>query len=378
MMELFVILLIVLTVIYFIIILAYSFGWYYTPVFQPKKNTAEDTRISVIIAARNEADNITACLNALKKQSYSKEHFEVIVIDDNSEDGTYKIAEQITTSVENWKTEKLENLVSEEKVSYKKQAITKGIELATGKLIVTIDADCVAPENWLTTIAQFYEAHHPKMMVMPVRFNEGNTPLQIFQQMDLSGLIGITAGSLMWNFPVMANGANLAFEKKTFEAINGYKGNEHLPGGDDIMLLLKIEKQYPQSVKFLKNNEVIVTTQTVNTLNEFYNQRLRWISKSGKFGDWKITAVLVLSYCFNAFVITGFFIGNIKIFLLSAIIVVLKWLVEFYLVSSVSKFLQHSFSWFNYIWSNIAHQLYVVVLGLLGITVKFEWKGRKY
>lgn len=379
MMQLFVILLITFAIIYFTIIIAYSFGWHYTPFFQAEKNVMGNTKISVIIAARNEAANIAACLNALKKQTYSNALFEVIVIDDHSEDNTYEVAEKIIVITDNWKIRKLENLLSNAiNSSFKKQAITKGIEIATGDLIVTLDADCIANENWLSTIAQFYEANHSKMIVMPVRFQEGNTPLQIFQQMDLSGLIGITAGSIMWNFPVMANGANLAFEKKVFEAVNGYKGNEHLPGGDDIMLLLKIEKQYPESIQFLKCSDVAVTTKTVNNLNEFYNQRIRWISKSGKFGDWKITAVLALSYCFNAFVIAGFFIGNWKLMLLSITIMMLKWLVEFYLVCSASKFLQHSFSVFHYVWCNIAHQLYVVVFGLLGTTVKFEWKGRKY
>ncbi len=377
-MQLFVILLIFFAIAYFTIIIAYSFGWYYTSLFKPEKEVTPDTKISVIVAARNEAINITACLESLKGQSYPKENFEVIVIDDHSEDSTIEITEKIIAERGNWKIRKLENLVDRPKTSFKKQAITKGIELATGSLVVTLDADCVAPEDWLLTIAQFYEATNSKMIVMPVRFQEGNTPLQIFQQMDLSGLIGITAGSLMWNFPVMANGANLAFEKKVFEAVNGYKGNEHLPGGDDIMLLLKIEKQYPESVQFLKSMKATVTTKTVDNLNEFYNQRLRWISKSGKYGDWKITAVLVLSYCFNAFVIAGFYIGNFKIIMLCATIMLLKWLVEFYLVSSTSKFLQHSFRLFNYIWCSIAHQLYVVIFGLLGTTVKFEWKGRKY
>jgi cellulose synthase/poly-beta-1,6-N-acetylglucosamine synthase-like glycosyltransferase len=230
----------------------------------------------------------------------------------------------------------------------------------------------------LQTIAQFYETHHPKMIVMPVRFENGNTPLQTFQQMDLSGLIGITAGSLHWNFPVMANGANLAYEKKVFQQVNGFEGNEQMPGGDDIMLLLKIKKQFPKSIKFLKNDSVIVTTKTVVTLQEFYNQRLRWISKSGKFGDWKITFVLTISYLFNVIVLTGLFIGDFDIFIISLFIIMLKWIVEFYLVNNTAKFLKHHFTIFNYLWCNVFHQLYVVVFGLLGTSVEYEWKGRKY
>jgi poly-beta-1,6-N-acetyl-D-glucosamine synthase len=387
MIEVFIILLIAFTAIYFSIIIFYSIGWFKTKTFQPEKNTLPTTKISIIIAARNEAENIAACLESLKRQTYSTTNFEVIVIDDYSEDDTFKIAEKIIAPIETpiaigGKIGRLEDLVSEAKnSSFKKQAITKGIEIATGNLIVTLDADCVAPENWLQTIAQFYEAHQPKMIVMPVRFEEGDTPLQIFQQMDLTSLIGITAGSLYWNFPVMANGANLAYEKKVFQQVNGFEGNKEMPGGDDIMLLLKIKKQFSNSIKFLKNDAVIVTTKSVITLKEFYNQRLRWISKSGKFGDWKITAILATSYLFNLVVILAFVIGlaiNKPLLLAATIILFLKWCVEFALVKSTAVFLKQPFSLFDYLWCNVLHQLYVVVFGLLGVVARYEWKGRRY
>jgi cellulose synthase/poly-beta-1,6-N-acetylglucosamine synthase-like glycosyltransferase len=381
-MEIFAILLINIAIIYFSIIILYSIGWFKTKTFQSKKNVVSSTKISVIIVARNEVENIAACLESLKRQTYSAKNFEVIVIDDHSEDDTFNIAEKIIAPIDNWKIEKLENLVSKAKnSSFKKQAITKGIELATGNLIVTLDADCVVPQNWLQTIAEFYEQHQPKMIVMPVRFEEGNASLQVFQQMDLTSLIGITAGSLYWNFPVMANGANLAYEKKVFQQVNGFEGNEQIPGGDDIMLLLKIKKQFPKSIKFLKNDSVIVTTRAVVTLQEFCNQRLRWISKSGKFGDWKITVVLVISYLFNLATILAFIIGCVaseSLFLSATIVLFLKWCIEFSLVKSTATFLKQPFSLFNYLCCNVLHQLYVVVFGLLGTIVQYKWKGRKY
>jgi cellulose synthase/poly-beta-1,6-N-acetylglucosamine synthase-like glycosyltransferase len=387
MIEAFTILLIAVAIIYFFIIISYSIGWFKTKTFHPEINMQPTTKISVVIAARNEAENIAACIQSLQHQTYSKENFEVIVIDDHSEDNTFEIAKEIFTQTETpiaigGKIRKLENFVSEEKnSSFKKQAIASGVELATGDLIVTLDADCVAPENWLITIAQFYETHHSKMIVMPVRFENGNAALQIFQQMDLSGLIGITAGSLYWNFPVMANGANLAYEKKIFQLVKGFEGNEQMPGGDDIMLLLKIKKQFYEGIKFLKNNSVIVTTKPVKNFQEFYHQRLRWISKSGKFGDWKITAVLILSYLFYLLSAVAFIVGlaiNKQLMIIATIILFLKYCIEFYLISRVSIFLQHPFNIKKYIFSSFLHKLYAIIFGLLGIVAKYEWKGRHY
>jgi cellulose synthase/poly-beta-1,6-N-acetylglucosamine synthase-like glycosyltransferase len=428
-MAMLLLLFIVIAVGYFTLIIFYSIGWSKTKYFSFEEINGRTTlsrpttKISVVIAARNEEKNISNCLLYVLNQNYPKELFEVIVVDDNSEDGTVDVVKQLQSEFDNLFIRQFDNETIERK-SFKKEAITKGVEMARGELIVVTDADCIAEKNWLQTIAAYYEIHQPKMLVMPVRFcsenviakerialcaaeteaissdkkiasscsaksraiprNDGRCEkwLHDFQQTDLSGLIGITAGSLFWNMPVMANGGNMAFEKKTFEAVNGFSGNENIPGGDDIFLLLKIKKQFPGSIQFLKSKEVIVTTKPVSSFTEFYHQRLRWISKSGKFGDWKITAMLVLSYLFNFLLLLNLILSIVlkskTLLTITGIIFLLKWLIEFTLVKNVSAFLNHPFSVSKFILSNLLHQLYVIVFGILALFNKYEWKGRKY
>jgi cellulose synthase/poly-beta-1,6-N-acetylglucosamine synthase-like glycosyltransferase len=376
-MFLFLLTFIIVSAVYFMLILIYTIGWERTQYFLAETPLPR-TKISVVIAARNEEKNIGACLSSITNQNYPKDLFEVIVVDDYSEDETVNIAAKF----ENCKVIKLQNDSESTLQSYKKFALTRGIESASGKLIVVADADCVAKNNWLTTVASFFEAQNAKMIIMPVRFENENSLLNTFQQMDLSGLIGITAGSLFWNFPVMANGGNMAFEKKAFEAVRGFLGNENIPGGDDIFLLLKIKKQFPGSVNFLKSDQAIVTTKAADAFNDFFNQRIRWLSKSGKFGDWKITAVLVLSYLFNLFLVFGFILSiifNSEVLLFTAItILLIKWTTEFMLVKKASDFLNHTFTVQRFIFSNLVHQWYVIVFGVLSLIKKYTWKGRKY
>jgi len=371
---------IIISTLYFALIIIYTIGWNRTGFFVAER-FSPNTKISVVIAARNEEQNIRECLHSVLHQNYPKELFEVIVVDDHSEDKTAEIVKSLQSEFGNLMIREFDNEIAEGK-SYKKEAITKGVEIAKGELIITTDADCIADKNRLQTIASFYETHQPKMIAMPIRFESGNSWLQDFQQMDLSGLIGITTGSLYWNFPVMANGGNMAFEKNAFEKVNGFSGNENIPGGDDIYLLLKIKKYFPGAVQFLKSEEVIVTTKPLSTFNEFYHQRLRWISKSGKFGDWKITAVLMCSYLFNFLLLFSLFAGIVfqaKILLIASVIIYLmKWVVEFPMVKSVSDFLNHPFSISKYLFCNILHQLYVIVFGILALVKKYEWKGRTY
>jgi cellulose synthase/poly-beta-1,6-N-acetylglucosamine synthase-like glycosyltransferase len=373
-------LLVMLSAGYLLLIGIYTYGWRQIRCFVPG-NHHPATPVSVVIVARNEAKNIRACLLSVLNQNYPRHLFEVIVADDHSEDNTFEIAQQLQQEFDNLSVYRYTDK-SSAKTSFKKEAITKAVSSAKGTLIVTTDADCVAGSNWVKTITAYYESYSPKMMVMPVRFDNDTSFLGMFQQMDLSGLMGITAGSLYLNFPLMANGANMAFEKSAFMAVNGFSGNENIPGGDDIYLLLKIKKKFHNSVHFLKSKDVIVTTLPVSTFRQFYHQRIRWISKAGKFGDWKITAVLVWSYLFNLILLIGvimsIFLKSWLLFNVSVAIYLLRWVAECILVKNVSVFLNHSFSVVRFILSTLIHQIYVLVFGVLALLGKYEWKGRHY
>ena len=102
----------------------------------------------------------------------------------------------------------------------------------------------------------------------------------------------------------MCNGANLAYSKAIFYAVDGFKGIDNIASGDDMLLMDKIQKQYPGSIGFLFSDNSIVQTLPMPTWKDFINQRIRWASKAGKYKDIKIIAVLVLVYLFNLITIS--------------------------------------------------------------------------
>src|SRR5689334_6392955 len=130
--------------IYAGLIFYYRKGWKLTPDFIP--GSSQDKRfISVLIAARNEENNIVPLLNALNAQTYSKDHFEVIVVDDYSSDKTgQKVKDFLMKNI------RLIQPFGQPDQSSKKKAITTGISLAKGELIVTTDADCIPGIEWLS------------------------------------------------------------------------------------------------------------------------------------------------------------------------------------------------------------------------------------
>lgn len=368
-------------------IIYYRFAWQQLPYYNPNTKAAQ-TKISVIIPARNEAVNIKLCLQSLVTQSYPAHLFQVIVVDDFSEDETATAVKQFAHG--NIQLMQLKEFIGADATqSYKKKAIEIGIQNAIGELIVTTDADCTLPENWLHTIATFYEEKQPQLIAMPVLISPVKSFIEIFQSLDFMTLQGITGASVHKNFHSMCNGANLAYTKKAFEAVNGFKGIDNIASGDDMLLMHKIYKQYPDAVSFLKSKEVIVQTQPVNTVAAFFNQRIRWASKADKYDDKRIFGVLAVVYLFNVMMLclpVIALINNVQcstfniqysIFDIWLLLLLLKTFTELYFLYPVAAFFnQQKILWWFPLMQPF-HILYTVIAGWLGKFGSYKWKGRK-
>jgi cellulose synthase/poly-beta-1,6-N-acetylglucosamine synthase-like glycosyltransferase len=177
----------------------------------------------------------------------------------------------------------------------------------------------------------------------------------------------------------MCNGANLAYEKKVFYEVNGFEGIDQIASGDDMLLMHKIQKVYPTKTMFLKSPEIIIETKPAATLKEFFNQRIRWASKAGKYTDKKIISVLILVYLLNAWIfilaISSFFFT--KAFFLFLISIALKTIVELFFLYPVAKFFNKQKLLWWFIPAQPFHILYTLIAGWLGNFGSYEWKGRK-
>lgn len=373
-----------LTLFYIGLMGFYRRGWQATPQFEAQvlKSTQ---KITVIVPARNEIATIINCLEHLRAQTYPPHLFEVIVVDDHSTDHTAQM-------VEGYKKEKnLQNLTLLELKTipgkrYKKAAITEAIKLASGDIIVTTDADCTMGTDWLATLAAFFEATGALLVSAPVVYGFEKKPKQAvtnffltIQQLEFAGLVGIGGAALKLGHPNMCNGANLAYRKEIFDEVGGYIGNDNLPTGDDEFLMHKVYTKYPKGVYFLKNKQVIVQTPPSFTWESFWAQRTRWVSKSTKYSDKKITLLLSLAYLFNLSTLLNFVLGfvNPVFFLLLAGQLFLKVCVEYWYYTPVLNFFNLNKIQRFIIPAQVFHIGYVLAIGILGNFAPYNWKGRK-
>jgi len=369
----------VLTAGYTALLCAYRIGWQQQPVFDTLANYEPTTTITVVIPARNERDNIGRCLASLQAQRYPVELFEVIVVDDHSDDGTADVVN--SCGMKNVRCIKLADAVQTDKkiIAYKKAALAAGIAAAGGTLIITTDADCTAEPQWLTTIAACYEATKPAMIVAPVIYSSDSSLLQVFQLIDFMSMQGITGAAAQLKLGNMSNGANLAFSREAFNRVGGYEGIDHMASGDDYLLMMKIQRAYPGGIFYLKSQEAIVSTPPQPTWREFISQRIRWASKSGKYNDARLTAILVLVYLFNVSFLVLLTCSAVKPACLytAAAMLAIKTGVEFFFLAPVAAFF-HRKGWQGYfVLLQPLHILYIVVAGFLGFAGKYEWKGRQ-
>lgn len=365
-MPLFIFIFLLLLLAWFILIEFYRRSWNSLP--ETPQAPHAGIRVSVVIAVRDEEKNLPFLIHSLKAQNYTHHLLEIIVIDDHSTDGTDRLLSTTPFIVQ-----KLP-----EGVTGKKKAIAAGIRIATGQLIVTTDADCVAGPAWIDTIVSFYVATGAKFIAAPVRMRALRSLRGAFQTLDFIAMQGITAASVHRRVHMMCNGANIAYEKKVFEEVNGFDGIDAIPSGDDMLLMHKVFVKYPDKVRYLKNNNAIVDTAAEPSWAKFFQQRIRWASKAVHFEDKKIFYALLLTY----FVNVGFVVMmvasaiQVKWFSFLLLLFVMKVVIEFPFVNAVARFFGQQRLMPVFPVLQPLHILYIVIAGWLGRFGSYEWKSR--
>jgi cellulose synthase/poly-beta-1,6-N-acetylglucosamine synthase-like glycosyltransferase len=364
----------VLTALYALLLLAYRYWYNKLSLFAP--TTPDDFKhFSVVIPARNEADNIQQCIQSILAQSYPASHFEIMVIDDFSEDATAQIVQNMQLTHPNLRLISLADYYQPgEMNSFKKKAIEKAVSMSKGDWIVTTDADCMVPKHWLSLYNAYIQKNNPVFVAAPVMFIKEQGILNQFQVLDFLALQGITAAAVGAGKHSMSNGANLAFEKSAFIAVGGYQGVDQIASGDDMFLMHKMKVTLSNRVGYLFHPGAIVWTKAMNSWKGFLMQRIRWSSKARYYDDKSIFWVLVLVYLYNLSLLVLLFTGYYYYALVS---IALKVCFELLFLVPVAHYFQLSRELRYFPLYQPLHIVYTLVAGCFGQIKTYTWKGRR-
>ena len=341
----------------------------------PNFGKNEKHSLSIVIPFRNEEENILNVLKSIEAQNYPEDLYEVIFVNDHSEDKSVEILKSFITK-HNIKI--ISATETGNKRAFKKKAILQGIELASGELIVLTDADCLHSPEWLNSLVNHFDKD-TAFVSGPVEFISDGSFFSELQQLEFYGLIIVGAGLIGVNKPVICNSANLAFRKNVFFEVGGYNDQFHLSSGDDELLMQKIHRQTKYKIKFAPEINAIVKTKPNKTLKEFFNQRKRWASKSLFYKNAALKIKLMFLVLFYIALPLQLFLGIYlsPYFLISFLVsLTVKFLFEYFTLN-IGKKIFASLKFKYFLLAELFHLPYIIISSLSGLIGNFEWKGRE-
>ena len=311
--------------------------------------------ISVIIPFRNEEAHLPELIKSI--QQLSKQPLEFIWVNDHSTDKSISILE-LTLLHQNHSILHLPN-----ELTGKKNALSYGISKAKGDYILTWDADIIVPSNYFQQL-ETYSIN--ALSILPVEMKQVNYKTVFFTN-EFQFLNQLNYAVFGLRRPIMANGANLIFDKSVFNQLQPYQNNLNIASGDDQFLLIQFIEQ-KQSISYLRDNTLTVITKTHTTINQCFNQRIRWASKTQKVNDRLANGIGLLGmvYYFSPIL---FLTLSLNYFLIPFL---LKSIFDFIILEQKinPRNISNSFIF------SFLYPFYVVTLGIVTLFTKAEWKDR--
>jgi len=326
---------------------------------------------SVIIAARNEEKNIEQCLHALIGQSYNPQKFQVIVVDDHSQDKTAELATRLAESTPDPKI----SVVSLKDQAGKPAAIAHGVSISKGEVILCTDADCTVPKRWIESMVGCFDPT-VAFVAGPVLERPSGSLISKLQALEYLGLTTTAAGLIGSGNPIICSGASIAYRKAAFASVNGY--GDHSSSCDDETLMQRMALRDAGQIMFNADSSAVVSTQTPSDVSEFWRQRTRWATKRGRYEDASVLRRLLLLYGFFLVLFLAGIVALVDPILRFpvVVVVVLKALAELHVLSQGARLYRQSISLGQFFIAELFHVPYIAVAGLIGQFSTLRWKDR--
>ena len=331
-------------------------------------------KVSILIAARNEAAGIRETLDSVLAQDYRGE-WDVWVADDRSDDGTPAILAEY--AAKNPRLHVLTIKEIPEGVSPKKHALSLLIEACEGEILCLTDADCLVKPTWVTGITAEFEpgielvAGHSYIPTIP-----GKSSMLICMQ-AIETLIYRVAGTagLAMRLPLTSTGNNLAYRMSFFKGVHGFDNVIKIQSGDDDLLMQKLAADRPWAMRYCIAESTFVTTSGKETLKELWEQRKRWASKTIYYTP-KIVFVLSMVFLFLVMqcIAAAFAPFSFNVLIATIIAFVAKCVGDLVLILRGLRIFrqEHLLKWCIPV--EFIHAPFTVLAVLFGLFGRFKWK----
>ncbi|MEL6615249.1 MAG: glycosyltransferase [Bacteroidota bacterium] len=256
--------------------------------------------ISVVVAARDEAERIGALLDALAAQTHGA--FEVVVVDDRSTDATDEIVRQRQAAFPvPLRLLRVEPLAPEatppaSRISPsrtgKKRALTLGIEAAAHDRLAFTDADCVPPPTWLATLAAT-AAETPEAVLVGLGPLAGEGWLGRFVRYETMHTAALSLGALGHRRAWHAVGRSLSYPRSLWRRLGGFEAHADSLGGDDDLFVQQATRAGAE-VRAVLTPEAHVPSPAPRSWRGFWRQRRRHAAAGARYAPGVLVRLGVL------------------------------------------------------------------------------------
>ena len=345
----------------------------------PAPANADLPHVSIVVAARNEAENVDACLPALLAQDYPQDRYEVIFVDDHSEDDTRARAEAYLDGAPHLRVLSLADLGDADRTG-KQHALDLGIRQSRGEIVAGTDADCVAPPSWLRALTSRFRADTGVVVgfsVLDARGDGGSAFVKL-QSLELLGIFAAFAGGLAWRLAMGCTGNSLAYRRAAYEELGGFM-KMGFTVAEDNMFVQWVDRHTQWRIEVAHSADSLVWTRPMPTYRAFLDQRLRWSSNSLE-NRLSVVWFSVVAYGVNLLLPVAVLLALMGFGSLpwAVGLVALKLLPEWALLArGLSLFGRRDLLAYLPLLAPF-HTSYVLLVGLAGLSGRSAWKGRSH
>lgn len=246
---------------------------------------------SIIVPARNEEENIEKCVRSIFNSDYDHQNFELICINDRSEDKTGEILQNLQKEFSNLKIVNITDDTQKGNLVGKAGALHQGILKADGEILMMTDADCVVHKSWISSIMGTFNKGNFQIVPSFTKIRYFNT-FSIIQAVEWIYMHSMAKAGIGLNKPLGCFGNNLSITKEMYQKIGGYENIDFSVTED--YALLKATYQNGGKAYYICEDEASVTTEPCFTFSEYISQHRRWALGGLDLG-WIATTFVVIS-----------------------------------------------------------------------------------
>ncbi|GJQ62181.1 MAG: glycosyl transferase [Melioribacteraceae bacterium] len=335
----------------------------------PKLDEKDLPTVSILVAARNEENNILSCITGLDKLEYPEDKIEIFIIDDHSTDRTNEIVSQFIQDKPKFRIFQPEKKLGE--LKGKANALANAIKQVKNEVILTTDADCVVNPLWAKTLASYFEKD--VAMVCGYTDQHKRTVFEGMQAADFIYLLGVAAGMMNLGQPLSCIGNNMAYRKSVYDEVGGYE-NIKFSVTEDFQLLHAMNGLKKYKIIYPLDAGGYVLSEPCPNMKVLYWQKKRW-----GVGGLNSKFIGFFTMSFGFFMSASIFVLPFFISLHVLLILFGKILMDYLFLKVIYKGIKSKIGLFDFIMFQIYLPIYVVVLPILvTFSRNVVWKERKF